>query len=76
MKNIFTEWLTVGEDGFQLSDILEDSRNPDTPTMSYTDGEYYPTGQGNQPNPLPNPQQNPPPHNADNAHTCVLLQVT
>ena len=72
MKNIFTEWLTVGEDGFQLSDILEDSRNPDTPTVSHSDGEYYPTGQGNQ----PNPQQNPPPHNADDALTCVLLQVT
>ena len=34
--------------------------------MSHIEGEY-PTGQGNQPNPLLNPQQNPPPHNADDA---------
>ena len=30
-KKSFTEWLTMGEDGFQLSDI-EGSQNPDTPT--------------------------------------------
>ena len=32
-KKSFTEWLTVGEDGFQLSDI-EVSQNPDTPTST------------------------------------------
>ena len=54
----------MGEDGFQLSDILEDSRNPDTPTVSHSDGEYYPTGQGNQPN--------PPPHNTYDADIRTL----
>ena len=70
-KKSFTEWLTVGKDGLQLSDI-EDPRNPDTPTMSHSEGEYNPIGQGNQPKPLPNPQQNPPPHNADNVGMHTL----
>ena len=62
-KKSFTEWLTVGEDGFQLSDI-EDSHNPDTPTTSHSQGEYDPTGQGNQPN--------PPPHNTYDADIRTL----
>ena len=32
-KKSFKEWLTVGEDGFQLSDI-EVSQNQDTPTST------------------------------------------
>ena len=71
-KESFTEWLTVGKDGFQLSDI-EDPQNPDTPIMSHSEGEYDPTGQGNQSNPPPNPQQNPPPHNADDADIRTLV---
>ena len=70
-KKSFTEWLTVGKGGFQLSDI-EDSRNPDTLTMSHSKGEYDPTDKGNQPNPLPNPQQNPPPHILNDADIPML----